>query len=70
MWKESRTKCYTRALKLEYWGGPDKWVGLADFFVYHMKNNGEGAIFFCLLYKKQGEGVKISEIKKAGIPFY
>ena len=44
-------------------GGPNKRGGLADFFVYYMKNNGEGGKFFRLLHEKQGEGVKISEIK-------
>ena len=44
-------------------GGLNKRVGLAEFFVYYMKNRGEGGKFFCLLHEKQGEGVKISEIK-------
>ena len=44
-------------------GGPDKRGGLAYFFVYYMKNNGEGEMFFHLLQEKQEYGVKISEIK-------
>ena len=44
-------------------GGPNKREGLADFFVYYMKNSGEGGNIFRLVHEKQGEGVKISEIK-------
>ena len=44
-------------------GGPNKQGGLADFFIYYMKNNREGGGIFCLLHEKQGEGFKISEIK-------
>ena len=44
-------------------GGPSKRGGLADFFIYYIKNSGEGGNFFCLLHEKQGEGVKISKIK-------
>ena len=43
--------------------GPNERGGLADFFIYYMKNNGEWGIFFRLLHKKQGDGVEISEIK-------
>ena len=44
-------------------GGPNKWGGLADFFIYDMKNSGEGGFFFRLLHEKQEEGVKIPKIK-------
>ena len=44
-------------------GGSHKWGGLADFFIYYKKSNGEGGNFLRLLHQKQGEGVKISEIK-------
>ena len=44
-------------------GGPNKRGGLADFFFYYMKNNGEMGNAFNLSHEKQGEGVKISEIK-------
>jgi hypothetical protein len=30
--------------------------GEAEFFVYYMKNSGEGGKFFRLLHEKQGEG--------------
>ena len=29
---------------------------MAEFFVYYIKNSGEGGKFFCLLHEKQGEG--------------
>ena len=44
-------------------GGPNKREGLADFFVYYMKNSGEGGNIFRLVDKKQGEIVKISKIE-------
>jgi hypothetical protein len=44
-------------------GGPNKQGGLEDFFVYYMKNNGEGGKNYLLLHENQGEGVKISEIE-------
>ena len=37
-------------------GIPNKWGGLADFFVYYMKNSGEGGKIFRLLHEKPGEG--------------
>ena len=45
-------------------GGLNKWGGLADFFLclLHEKPRGGGNFFF-LLHEKQGEGVKLSEIK-------
>ena len=36
-------------------GAPNKRGGWADFFIYYMKNRGEG-FFFHLLQDKQGEG--------------
>ena len=33
-------------------GGPNKRVGWTSFFVYYMKNNGEGGQIFSLLHEK------------------
>ena len=53
----------TRANAFPDKGGPNKRGGWADFFIYYMKNSGQGGIFSRLLHKKQGEEVKISKIK-------
>ena len=37
-------------------GGPNKRGGREDFFVYHMKNSGEGEQIFRLLHKKTRGG--------------
>ena len=51
-------------------GGPNKRGGQEDFFVYHMKNSGEGEQIFRLLHEKQGEcGIFFSEINKRGSPY-
>ena len=50
-------------------GGPNKRGGREDFFVYHMKNSGEGEQIFRLLHEKQGEGGLFSEINKRGSPY-
>ena len=51
-------------------GGPNKQGGLVNFFVYYMKNNGEGVKFLCLLHEKQGEVSKFLKLNKRVYRFF
>ena len=48
-------------------GGPNKRGGLEDFFVYYIKNNGEGGNFFRLLHENKGKFLKLN---KGVYPFF
>ena len=37
-------------------GGPNKWAGWPNLFVYYMKNGGEGEQMLHLLHEKQSAG--------------
>jgi hypothetical protein len=50
-------------------GGPNKRGGLADFFVYYMKNNGEGENFSVYYMKNKGRVSKFLKLNKRVYPF-